>query len=72
MNDPTEIDYANNYLNQVGVCTDSLHFSCYRNNSVNSYITSLTELKDNLTLWRLYGDDARGVCIEYEVPKDFA
>lgn len=68
MNDPTEMDYANIYLNKSGVCIEQYCVGFDKNDSVHSYITSLTELKDDLTLWRLYGDDAKGVCIEYSVP----
>lgn len=67
MNDPTEIDYANNYLNNAGVNIERYSSEFDRKNSIHSYITSLTELKDDLTLWRLYGEDSKGICIEYEV-----
>lgn len=33
----------------------------------NYFITSLSTKGDNLTMWRLYGDDCKGVCIEYEL-----
>ena len=32
---------------------------------LNTYITSLSEKRDDLTMWRLYGDDTKGVSIEY-------
>ena len=69
MNDSTELDYANNYLkgNGLDIGLESLEYE--RNESIHAYITSLTTLKDDLTLWRLYGDEAKGVCIEYEVPE---
>lgn len=36
------------------------------------FIMSCSTIKpnDSLTMWRLYGDDYRGVCIEYEVDGD--
>ena len=40
----------------------------------SSFITSFTTKKDDLTMWRLYGDDAKGVAIHYkveELPSDF-
>ena len=27
-------------------------------------------MKDNLTMWRMYGDEAKGVCLEYDVDSD--
>lgn len=68
MNDTTEMDYANDYLQKAGVNVAELTYG--RDDSVHAYITSLTDLEDDLTLWRLYSDKAQGICIEYEVPKD--
>ena len=68
MNDTTEMDYTDNYLKKAGVHISENEFRNRKNNSVHAYITSLTDLKDDLTLWRLYGDNAKGICIEYEVP----
>ena len=34
------------------------------------YITSFSVLEDNLTMWRLYGDDAKGVCLEFMAEYD--
>ena len=68
MNDTTEMDYTDNYLKKAGVDISENEFRNRKNNSVHAYITSLTNLKDDLTLWRLYGDNAKGVCIGYEVP----
>lgn len=68
MNDTTEMDYTNNYLKKAGVDISTEKQKRERNDSVHAYITSLTDLKDDLTMWRLYGDQAKGICIEYEVP----
>lgn len=63
MNDSSEISYFDEY--------------CYRKKDPsyrildNVYISSCTDLKDNLTMWRLYGDDAKGVCLEFEVKENF-
>ena len=70
MNDTTEMDYTDNYLKKAGVHISENEFTNRRNSSVHAYITSLTNLKDDLTLWRLYGDNAKGICIEYEVPQN--
>ena len=60
MNDKSEIDYFDRQI--LGqehpmperVCNDV-------------YISSGTSLKDKLTMWRLYGDDGKGVCLIFEV-----
>lgn len=68
MNDSSEIDYFDVY--------------CYNGNNKPSYkilnnffLLSCSSLKDNLTMWRLYGDNAKGVCLVFEVepimPKEF-
>lgn len=59
MNDSSEISYFDEYC--YGKKIPSYKFLD------NVYISSCTELKDNLTMWRLYGDDAKGVCLEFEV-----
>jgi len=64
MNDKGESSYADEYIkintldNKTKRITDSN----------NSFILSLSEKEkeDNLTMWRLYGDDAKGVCLRYE------
>ena len=67
MNDVTEVDYANSYLLKNNV--DMINSVCIednRKNSVHTFITSLSDKKDDLTMWRLYGNNATGVCIAYE------
>ena len=61
MNDKSETDYATQKLNLM-VQNDS--------EEINScYILSCCDIdsRNNLTMWRLYADDARGVCIEYKI-----
>ena len=63
MNDRSEVNYADNYLNQSVVKT------AYDKKKENNYfILSCVEDDDNesLTMWRLYGDNTRGVRITYE------
>lgn len=60
MNDKSETDYAAQKLNDT-MQSDS--------DEINGcYIMSCCDIdsKDNFTMWRLYGDDAKGVCIEYQ------
>ena len=33
----------------------------------DTYLSSCCALEDDLTMWRLYGDDGKGVCLEFEV-----
>lgn len=69
MNDKHECDYADRFMpwnvdrlrGEVEIENDNSYFllSC-----------SSIEESDVLTMWRLYGESAKGVCIEYEVQKD--
>lgn len=79
MNDKSECFYANQYLgnhNGYSDVTSSSEQKKLDDNSpviideVNRYmIMSCTDIDqcDKLEMWRLYGDDARGVCIEYTI-----
>lgn len=62
MNDPGEKDYADNKINK----NDSI------NNFEDTFIISGG--KDNsdkdLTMWRLYGGDAKGVCFKFKIDKN--
>ena len=69
MNDKHECDYADSFMpwhvnrmrGEVEVDADNSYFllSC-------SHIQEM----DVLTMWRLYGEDAKGACLEYEVELD--
>lgn len=58
MNDKSETDYATQKLN-LTIQNDSEEINSF-------YILSCCDIdsKNNFTMWRLYADDARGVCIE--------
>ena len=66
MNDPHECDYADSLMpwyvkrargsQEIDVDNSYFLLSC-----------SNISLSDELTMWRLYGDNAKGVCIEYEI-----
>lgn len=61
MNDKSEVDYFNKkYLPKK---QNPMSFDDYN----KIYLSSGTSLKDNLTMWRLYGDDGKGVCLVFEV-----
>lgn len=63
MNDKSEENYADNKVSFKGSGGASL----LENN--NCFIMSLMpeEKSDDLTMWRLYGNDANGVCLNYEI-----
>ena len=66
MNDKTETDYVTNW---VGNNNSSLFTAKEAN---GCYILSCCDQSqsDDLTFWRLYGDDGNGVCINYKVNRD--
>lgn len=61
MNDPGEKDYADNKVNK----RDN------EDNSTDTFIISgcKDEAEKNLTMWRLYGGDAKGVCLKFRIDK---
>lgn len=70
MNDKSEVNYVETYLNGVERPLIKEHHN--RISALNNrYITSCSEIsrKDDLTLWRLYSDDAKGVCLVFDVKK---
>ena len=60
MNDKSETDYfeKKSALNTIGSSVRDLN---------DSYLSSCTSLKDYLTMWRLYGNDGKGVCLEFKI-----
>lgn len=70
MNDKTEVNYVDDYLNDAPIPYQKLHHNTVT--AINKrYISScsLQSMADNLTMWRLYGDDCKGVCLFYKVNK---
>lgn len=71
MNDPTEIDYVD-YL-VYGWRKPLDEWSTTEVEEINKvFISSCSSLEkeDDLTLWRLYGDDSKGVSLKLEVHND--
>ena len=66
MNDVTEIDYANRYLSKKNVDAINATFDEDCENSTHTFITSLSDKEDDLTMWRLYGNNAKGICLVYD------
>jgi hypothetical protein len=64
MNDRGELDYVDKYIGVFYKPLQSLTLAEMKQLN-NSYISSCTVAtkEDNLTMYRLYGDDSRGVCI---------
>ncbi|MDC8003854.1 type I restriction enzyme HsdR N-terminal domain-containing protein [Aureisphaera galaxeae] len=71
MNDKSEVNYVDNYLNGVERPLSKMHHNTVI--ALNKrYITSCSRIsrKDELTLWRLYGDDGTGVCLIFDIKKE--
>ncbi|WP_316799688.1 DUF2971 domain-containing protein [Pedobacter frigidisoli] len=64
MNDKYETNYVNDFMGKVGVEKYNATSIAYQN---SHFIFSLSEVKDQLNQWRLYGDDAKGVLVEFEI-----
>ena len=65
MNDKGEISYADKY---VGYGAFANSTSTVKENN-DCFILSCCnhDMTDNLTMWRLYGNNGKGVCLEYDV-----
>jgi len=64
MNDPSELDYADLYIDK--------NYSIFSNpNEVHAvnrrFITCCSELSDTLNQWRLYGEDCKGACMVFRI-----
>ena len=55
MNDKSEPDYFDNYLGDASKIENDI------------FISSCSLLKDELTMWRLYGEDGCGACLVLEI-----
>lgn len=79
MNDKSECYYVDNYL--LRWKEDHFNFLTYKENALlnRCFITSGSRLDneslehkmfDDLTMWRMYADDCRGVCVKYRIDRD--
>ena len=80
MNDKSECYYADRYLMERGnkLVSDKLTYTDAK--QLNRYfITSCsrldeedldTKMYDDLSMWRMYGDDCRGVCMKFHIDED--
>jgi hypothetical protein len=70
MNDSSEVSYAEKHLFNTGTLDENTHLN--RIHSINKkFITCFTEKPDDLTFWRLYAADGKGVCIEHTYDSNF-
>jgi hypothetical protein len=66
MNDTTEVNYVDNYLNKR--TQDFKQATWQTIEALNKrFISSCSSKKDDLTQWRLYADDSKGVCLVFNV-----
>lgn len=65
MNDKGETSYADKYIG-YGAFANSAS-TIKENNDCFILSCCNQEMEDNLTMWRLYGNDGKGVCLEYDV-----
>ncbi len=65
MNDKGETSYADKYVGYGSFASSDN--SIKENNDCFILSCCNEEMADNLTMWRLYGNDGKGVCLEYEV-----
>lgn len=65
MNDKGETSYADKYVG-YGAFANTTN-SIKENNDCFILSCCNKEMTDNLTMWRLYGNDGKGVCLEYDV-----
>lgn len=73
MNDKSECYYADNFINPGAKAIEWYNKTASEvGATIESYILSLSyeSMSDNLTMWRLYGNDAKGVSMIYECPEN--
>lgn len=68
MNDKLEIGYLYGKLSDEDAAY--LDNKTIFHNARQRYITSFTNKIDDLTMWRLYGDDGKGVCLVFSEPDE--
>lgn len=64
MNDKSEVNYVENYMSDKDDC-EEIDESIIKFAN-NRFISSLTERGDDLTLWRMYTENASGVCLVFK------
>lgn len=70
MNDRKEVGFLTSNEQKIADKEEDWIFHSVMKEANKRYITSFSVLEDNLTMWRLYGDDAKGVCLEFMAEYD--
>ena len=68
MNDENESLWADLVTSKGETPNEEYNKSVVKNK--NLLITSFTSKKDNATMWRLYGDQGKGMCMAFSVPSN--
>jgi len=66
MNDKTEIDYMDKYIQGFNI-NDIIIDKSKVQNANESFISCFSSKDDDLTMWRLYTNNGNGVCLEYSI-----
>ena len=69
MNDASEGTYADSKMQWFPYYLKNETYY-HRKNDVFMLSCCNCEEEDNLSMWRLYGDDSKGICIKYDMPKN--
>lgn len=65
MNDTSESFFLGEFLCNVYQSKEERYKETIKNH--NTFITSLSKLYDSALMWRLYGDNGKGVCLVFDV-----
>ena len=69
MNDPTEVNYVENYITGINHDYTQAHWQSVDAHN-RRFISSCSLLEDNLTHWRLYGEDSKGICLVLRIHEE--
>lgn len=69
MNDSSEIFYADHYFGSKDKIDEQTHMNKIHNIN-RKFISSCSEAKDDLNLWRFYGDNGKGMAMEISVDRN--
>lgn len=66
MNDRKEVGFLTSNEKCIRDSEEDWNFHSVMREADKRFITSFSILEDDLNMWRLYGDDAKGVCLEFK------
>ena len=70
MNDRKEVGFLTSNEKCISDSEEDWTFHSVMREADKRFITSFSILEDDLNMWRLYGDDAKGVCLEFKAKYD--